>query len=95
MGIAHTLSRHFFWTEHILWKEELDGLPSAVILAGQDSVLDAKQVWKYLTGQMQPTEEWTGNGMTVRWFQGLDHSQVLGTKTRREPMVKLLQRFVL
>ena len=103
MGIAHTLARHFFWTEHILWKEELDGLPSAVILAGHDSVLDAKQVWKYLTGQTQPTdtgtgtdtEEWTENGLTVRWFQGLDHSQVLGTKERREPMVKLLQRFVL
>lgn len=97
MGIAHTLSRHFFWIENILWKEELDGLPSAVILAGQDSVLDAKEVWKYLTGQQtQPTEEWTTEiGMTVRWYEGLDHSQVLGTNERREPMVKLLQKFVL
>ncbi len=98
MGIAHALARHFFWTEIILWKEELDGLRSAVVLAGQDSVLDAKEVWRYLTGKAQPTEvtdEWTENEMTVLWYQGLDHSQVFLTKERREPMVKLLQRFVL
>ena len=102
MGIAHALARHFFWTENILWKEELDGLPSAVVLASQDSVLDAKEVWKYLTGSTPPptdpaevTEEWSEKDMTVRWYRGLDHSQAFLTKERREPMIKLLQRFVL
>lgn len=95
MGIAHALGRHFFWAENILWKEELEGLQCGVILAAEDSVLDAKEVWKYLTSQSEASEEWTEAGMTVRWFEGLDHSQVLYTKERRAPVIKLLQRFVL
>ena len=98
MGIAHALARHFFWAENILWKEELKGLPCGIVLAGQDSILDAKEVWRYLTGHSEAVAmegEWTQSGMTVRWFEGLDHSQVFHTRERREPMIKLLQRFVL
>jgi len=78
-----------------LWKEELQGLQCGIVLAGQDSVLDAKEVWRYLTSQSEPVEEWTESKMTVRWLEELDHSQVFRTKERRAPMVKLLQRFVL
>ena len=94
IGIAHALARHFFWAENILWKEELEGLPCGIVLAGRDSVLDAKEVWRYLTGRSEAVDEWVESKMTVRWLEELDHSQVFRTKERREPIVKLLQRFV-
>ena len=81
--------------ENILWKEELEGLQCAIVLAGQDSVLDAKEVWRYLTSQSEAVEEWTERKITVRWLEELDHSQVFRTKESREPMVELLRRFVL
>jgi hypothetical protein len=51
MGISHTLSRHFFWRDNILWKEDLEGRKVGVVLSGEDQIVDAREVWKYLTGQ--------------------------------------------
>jgi pimeloyl-ACP methyl ester carboxylesterase len=53
IGVAHTLSRHFFWSENILWKEELgvnDGQRTVtVVLSGNDDIIDAQTVRRYLT----------------------------------------------
>jgi pimeloyl-ACP methyl ester carboxylesterase len=48
MGVSHTLSRHFFWSENILWKEDLDGRKVTVSLGGRDLIVDTAAVGRYL-----------------------------------------------
>lgn len=49
MGIAHTLARNTFWSESILWKEELRGRRCTVVLGAKDIVVAAEEVGRYLT----------------------------------------------
>ncbi|CAE6367164.1 unnamed protein product [Rhizoctonia solani] len=70
LGVAHSLSRYFFWTECALWKEDLDSLgpdkpckqgPNvskprvAVVLSGEDIIVDSPAIWTYLTDTLPPT----------------------------------------
>jgi hypothetical protein len=48
MGVSHTLSRHFFWSENILWKEDLAGRDVTVLLTGRDLIVDTAAVGRYL-----------------------------------------------
>ena len=50
LGVAHTLSRTFFWSENILWKEDLSGHRATVFLSAKDAVINAPQVYDYLVG---------------------------------------------
>ncbi|EME41917.1 hypothetical protein DOTSEDRAFT_74084 [Dothistroma septosporum NZE10] len=52
-GVAHTLGRHFFWTDNVLWLEDLlpmikNGMRVTVSLGGRDLIVDTKVVGKYL-----------------------------------------------
>lgn len=63
-GVAHSLARHFFWTNIILWREDLarighheDDTPRvAIVLSGSDIIVNAPAVWTYLTGLPVPSE---------------------------------------
>lgn len=46
--MAHTLSRTFFWSQNILWKEDLLGHHATVFLCEKDSVINAPKVRAYL-----------------------------------------------
>lgn len=48
MGVAHTLSRTFFWSENILWKNDLLSHHATVFLVGKDSIINAPLVYEYL-----------------------------------------------
>lgn len=48
MGVAYTLSRQFFWSENILWKEDLVERRATVFLSGKDSIINAPLVREYL-----------------------------------------------
>ena len=48
MGVSHTLSRRFFWSENVLWKEDLHGKNVTVSLAGQDLIANTEAVGRYL-----------------------------------------------
>jgi hypothetical protein len=50
MGVAYTLSRHFFWFESILWKEDLMERHTTVFLSGKDLIVNTPQVRTYLQG---------------------------------------------
>lgn len=74
--IARALSRHFFWSENVLWKEDLQGKKVAVSLAGSDQIVDAKEVRKYLEGDGEHdsgdgegnrAEEIQSSGKMTRW----------------------------
>ena len=47
--IAHTLARRFFWSQHILWLEDLDNIPTFVVIGEQDHIVDISALWSYLT----------------------------------------------
>jgi pimeloyl-ACP methyl ester carboxylesterase len=57
LGVAHTLARRFFWSESILWKEDLglkdvnggEGRNVTVTLSGRDLIVDTNAVRRYLT----------------------------------------------
>jgi pimeloyl-ACP methyl ester carboxylesterase len=49
MGVSHTLARHFFWSENILWKEDMEGRNVTVSLSGKDLIVDTESVGRYLT----------------------------------------------
>lgn len=48
MGVAHTLSRTFFWSENILWKNDLLSHHATIFLNGKDSIINAPLVYEYL-----------------------------------------------
>lgn len=50
MGVAHTLARTFFWSENILWKEDLLNHHSTVFLCEMDSIVNAPAIREYMLG---------------------------------------------
>lgn len=49
MSVSHTLSRHFFWSENVLWKKDLEGRDVTVSLAGRDLIVDTDAVGTYMS----------------------------------------------
>jgi len=92
--ISRALSRHFFWAENVLWKEELDGRKVGVVLCGADQIVNVKEVGKYLTGEQELNRRWEMDGLEVLFYPGLDHGVVFNTKERRKPMLDIVGRFV-
>lgn len=50
LGVSHTLARHFFWSENVLWQKDLEGRKVTVCLAGQDLIVNTDAVGRYLSG---------------------------------------------
>ena len=93
--VARALARHFFWAENILWKEDLEDRDVAVVLSGRDQIVDAKEVWQYLTGEEfdQVHFKWEKDRLKVLYYADIDHAQVFDTKERRQPFVEIAQEF--
>lgn len=51
MGVSHTLSRHFFWNENVLWKKDLKGRKMTASLGGRDLIVATEAVGRYLSDQ--------------------------------------------
>lgn len=61
IGVAHTLGRHFFWHDNILWKEDLESRRAAVFLSSNDCIVDAPAVRSYLLGKKGMAEDTNGS----------------------------------
>ena len=67
IGTAHTLGRRFFWSQNVLWKEDLQlqsGLKGkyrdfSVVLSEKDDIVNVGAVRKYITSHKPPS---SGNG---------------------------------
>ncbi|KAF8254082.1 hypothetical protein K440DRAFT_592879 [Wilcoxina mikolae CBS 423.85] len=99
-GISHTICRHFFWTQNILWKEELKGKKCAVALGRRDLLVNTEKVWVYLTGEEMragvETEDrvWgAGEELKVFWYAKCDHAQIFDTMERRRRLVGAVREF--
>ncbi|PFH55607.1 hypothetical protein XA68_17954 [Ophiocordyceps unilateralis] len=101
IGIAHTLSRRFFWADNILWKEDIQGHRVTVVLAGRDVIIDAETVGAYLTGSEAWNLEtgrwkhglWQGDEVDVLWFPHLDHGQAFDEKETRSRLVQVVRGY--
>jgi len=91
--IARTLGRHFFWTECILWKEDLAEKNISIVLSEMDQIVDTRSVRKYLTGKED--HYWQENGLEVLWYAGLDHATVFDTEQRMKPLLDIVNRFTM
>lgn len=101
MGVAHTLSRRFFWSENILWRHELENRPVTVVLSGKDLIVNTKSVARYLARNDSdfPGEEdwkhqrWVGQGLDIIWLDGLDHAQVFDSKQNCRMLVDVVRAY--
>lgn len=108
MLISHTLARRFFWSEYILWKDDIDtDMPLAVTLSGQDLIVPTNEVWTYLTGSAAPnnvnepqgervlrdTVQWQQGNQEVLWFEKFDHAGVFSSKGARRGVAEVVKKF--
>jgi len=88
--IAHSLGRNFVWHECILWPEDLTTYPEGalVFLSGQDSIVPAHSVRRYLECVKAPTTPGSpsspssqrvpaGGRLDVLFYEDLGHAQFL------------------
>ena len=61
MGVSHTLARHFFWNENVLWKKDIGDRKVTVSLGGQDLIVNTEAVGRYLSSH-EPAKHGYENG---------------------------------
>ena len=98
MGVSHALSRCFFWSENILWKDELGDRPVTVSLAEKDLIVNTGAVRRYLESPKHDSmsiDEKTGigSGVEVIWNQHIDHAQVFDTIGRRRRVIAAIRKY--
>mmetsp|Transcript_21648 Transcript_21648/g.50605 ORF Transcript_21648/g.50605 Transcript_21648/m.50605 type:complete len:645 (-) Transcript_21648:112-2046(-) len=70
--IAHSLSRNFFWNQNLLWPEDLK-CPAIVVLSGQDSIVPAYSVRRYLAAFKRKGGH---KHLRTMWFNDLGHGEI-------------------
>ena len=73
MGVSHSLSRCFFWSENVLWKHEIGDRAVTVSLAEQDLIVDTKAVRSYLSThneEIEASKKNSTNGIVHGSIQG-------------------------
>ncbi|KAF2005323.1 hypothetical protein P154DRAFT_518835 [Amniculicola lignicola CBS 123094] len=101
MGVSHTLFRRFFWSENILWKDDIQNHQVTVVLGGKDLIVDTEAVKQYLTNGESVLQEkkgcmeqvWRGNGVNVLWYPTLDHAQVFDKKSTRKTVADVVRGY--
>ncbi|GIZ36538.1 hypothetical protein CKM354_000000900 [Cercospora kikuchii] len=108
-GVAHTLGRRFFWSENVLWLEDLHEIMKkrdmrvTVSLGERDLIADTTSVGRYLAGVKRnpdgtwpehwKRENWRGEGLDVIWNEDQDHSQVFDSKQSRAGLVAAVKTY--
>ncbi|KAI5253047.1 hypothetical protein E4T42_03115 [Aureobasidium subglaciale] len=96
IGVAHTLSRRFFWKESIIWKEDFGHRLVTVVLCGQDLIVDTQHVGEYLSGtddDSWKTQEFKGKSLDILWFEKLDHAEVFDQRATRTKLLRALHEY--
>ncbi len=94
--VGRTLGRHFFWMENVVFREDLEGETVGVVLSGEDQVLPAKQVWRYLTGEEADDEShrWVSENsmLEVLYNPSADHATIFDRKKTRTRLLEIINR---
>jgi hypothetical protein len=78
MGVSHTLSRHFFWSENILWKEDLDGRNVTISVSGRDLIVDTESVGKYMSSGNTPLTSSTASSALLIDIENIPEERTNG-----------------
>ena len=62
-------------------------------MSGDDKIVDAGEVRKYLTGG-EEERRWEKGGLEVLFFSGLDHAMVFDTREWRRQVLGVVRHFV-
>lgn len=96
--ISRALSRHFFWTENVLWKDDLAGKRVAIVLSGKDQIVPSENVRQYLTGESDVNEKWTSTGddgvLEVLFYPGIDHATIFDDREKIRQVLDVAHRYV-
>ena len=77
-GVSHTLGRHFFWNENVLWKKDLGGRKLTVSLGGKDLIVNTEAVGRYLSDIPSKSETRYGNSSDNDALIGFDDTKDYG-----------------
>jgi pimeloyl-ACP methyl ester carboxylesterase len=94
MGVSHALSRCFFWSDNILWKEDLGDRPVTVSLAEKDLIVNTAAVRRYLELPEDPVfleKKRSTLDLDVIWNENIDHAQVFDTMPRRRRVLRAIR----
>jgi hypothetical protein len=56
MAVSHTLCRHFFWNENVLWKKDVVGRKVTISIGERDCILNGESLGRYLTKNSGPND---------------------------------------
>jgi pimeloyl-ACP methyl ester carboxylesterase len=101
-GVAHTFARRFFWSESILWKEDLASRRATIFLGERDLLVDTAHVYEYLLGLKEAGATFDQNGeklvelgvdgeekrLNVVMCPDMDHGQIFDTKKWRTRLIR-------
>ncbi|KAL9634844.1 MAG: hypothetical protein Q9164_003842 [Protoblastenia rupestris] len=102
IGAAHTLARRMFWSDNILWKEDVEGKKLTAMLSERDIIVDAETVGRYLVRDkgVRAVDDrqsdgwkrwaWKGEGLGILWFDGLNHAELFDAGADREILIRVL-----
>jgi hypothetical protein len=82
-GVAHTLARRFFWSENILWKEDIAEYKATVFLSEKDLIMDTSHIRAYLLGHEERSDKLEHHDARKL----INTSKVTGPKTGEVPSV--------
>lgn len=100
-GVAHCLSRHFFWWQNIIWRDQLLGSPGddgagrgvrrrvAVCLSGRDIIVPTAAVAQYLAAGPDNSSA----SIESILFPDFDHAQVFDDPASVHKLVRLVQAY--
>lgn len=87
-GVAHTLGRHFFWFENLLWRDHLvslvrEGMKVTASLASHDLIVDTEPVGTYLSENQVPDPEFSVDEKGKEQMELKTHGPVKGDEWKK------------
>lgn len=109
MMISHTFARRFFWSQAILWREDVERIPLTVTLSGRDIIVPTNAVWNYLTDtsaapnvsrnedgrdySREQTKQWSNGLLNVLWFDQYNHADMFDSKGTVRGVIGVIREY--
>eukprot|EP00743_Colponemidia_sp_Colp-15_P010786 GILK01011928.1.p1 GENE.GILK01011928.1~~GILK01011928.1.p1 ORF type:complete len:508 (-),score=75.85 GILK01011928.1:313-1836(-) len=86
--ISHSLFRHFWWFQNVLYVEDLYSIPTTVVLAGNDSITPSVEAREYL----EKRREDGSAPLKVLWYPTFGHAHfTLSAPAQREALQAVME----
>jgi hypothetical protein len=72
---------------------ELKDRKTAVVLCGEDQIVHAKEVRRYLTGEDEVKPVWSKDGLQVLFFPELDHAVLFDSPKHRKILTRVVRDY--